>query len=193
MKSLNERTRSIRFLATDADGVLFDNSAWHGLIIDGVSRKPKIRSHYDGQGISLLRAIGIRVCVITSSHDIDSLPTRELVDRWNELPSAQGMGGWLPVELFENSEGSVKETVLRAWLSRHGGSSEECAVIGNDLGDAAMLSIAGLACAPADAELFIKKMCHFVTPRNGGSGAIRDVANLILDVMDINPLTLPTK
>src|SRR3989344_95724 len=51
----------------DGDGVITNNQ-----VLEGLDVKPKWRSHYDGQGISLLRAIGIRVCFITNEEGLSA-------------------------------------------------------------------------------------------------------------------------
>ena len=191
--TLEQLAQQVRFVAIDGDGVLFDNNAWHGLSINGMSLKPKTRSHSDGQGISFLRAIGMRICIITSAHGIDALAAREVTERWNNLPSAREEGGWSEVSLFENTEGLAKEAILRHWLASHGGTFAECVAIGNDIGDGSMLKAVAFPCAPADAEQAVKDICSFITPRNGGEGALRDVANLILEARGISPFSLPTR
>lgn len=190
---LNRRAKNTELIALDGDGVLFPNDAYEGLVIDGVSLKPKTRSHYDGQGISFLRGVGIKVCVITNAEGMDGQAARELVDRWNSLPSTRWPGCWSPVELLAGHDGKGKQEALEHWVGECHGSLGRCAVMGNDIGDYYMLRGAGLSACPIDAEPRIRKMCHFVADRTGGHGAVRDLCNLMLEARGIDPTTLPLK
>jgi 3-deoxy-D-manno-octulosonate 8-phosphate phosphatase (KDO 8-P phosphatase) len=54
------------------------------------------------------------------------------------------------------------------------------AYIGDDLIDIPLLRRVGLAVAVADAVDEVKAVCHFITQRPGGQGAVREVIELIL-------------
>lgn len=170
-----ELIRRIRYFAFDSDGVLFPNTVWEGAGI-----KPKVRSYYDGQGISLLRALGIRVCVITNERGASAAGVRATVKKWNELPSSM-RGDWPPIQLFEGCGGQKKLVTLTKWLRAHGGAPERCGAMGDDLIDAAMLQAVAFRAAPISGEEVIRRMCHFVSKRPGGEGAVRDLANLFVE------------
>ncbi len=191
-KSLRSKLCKIKFMAFDADGVLFVNDAFHGLVIEGKSLKPVTRSHYDGQGITFLRSLGIRVCIITGSYGVDAEAKTELAERWNGLPSAK-VGKLTPVEVFTDRDGPLKLVTLNAWLAKHQGSLAECAAMGNDVGDSWMLEAVSVAFAPSCAVESIKALATYVTKREGGRGAVREVADLILEARGINPRSLPLK
>src|SRR3989344_4510401 len=141
MKKLAESSigilQNLKFCALDSDGTIFPNNVWEGVTLplwNGEEVvpflfKPKLRSYYDGQGISLLRAIGIRVCVITNEKGDNAAGIRGLVQKLNDLPSAKkpiSEGGWHPIELFEGSGGPKKLLTLKGWLEKHGGTFGEC-------------------------------------------------------------------
>ena len=65
--------------------------------------------------------------------------------------------------------------------------------MGDDLIDAPLLRAVALAAAPVQAEEAIKNICAFVAKREGGAGAIRDFANMIVEMRGIDPFTLPTQ
>lgn len=52
--------------------------------------------------------------------------------------------------------------------------------MGDDLNDLPALLYAGLACAPADAAPEVISASSFVAVNNGGRGAVREAAELIL-------------
>lgn len=183
---------SLRFFAFDSDGCLFPNEVWEGVTVNGVQVKPKIRSYYDGQGISLMRALGIRICVITNERYENAFGVRSAVKKWNDLPSCRnGHGEWPQVDLFEGYGGARKLMKLRDWLAEHGGALSECGAMGDDLVDVPMLKAVGFAAAPASAEKSVKAVCDFVSERDGGHGAIRDLANFLVGHFGKDPLELP--
>ena len=174
---------NIKAVVFDGIGVFFSECVYihpeHG-------ERYAMRSHVDGQGISLLRAAGIRVALATSEK-IGF--TKMMIDKLNSLPSVKEET-WYPIELIDS--GSRVERIGE-WLASFGATWDECAYMGDDLGDYEPMKKAGLAAAPVQAEQVIKKIAHYVAPRRGGDGAIRDLCNLILEAKGIDPVTLPLK
>ena len=195
MDELTNSLRSVKYLAIDRGGVLFTNDEWHAFVVNGVSIKPKQRSHSDGQGITFLRALGIQICVFTTGVGESALAAKELVDRWNKLHTGAvpGQDVWPAVTLIENVEGQEKKDAVEKWLTGLGGTWKECAVMGNDFGDAQILKAAGVPTAPSDADESIQSLCSFVSKYPGGQGAIRELANTIIKVRGIDPFTLPVR
>ncbi len=180
--------RNIRVFLCDSDGVLFPNT-----VLMGAPYKAKHRSYYDGQGISLLRAVGIHVAFITNEKGGSAAAVRETVAKFNSLPSSkpQKVDGWEPVELYEGYGGEGKLEVAKRFLAERGFMLEQSAYMGDDLVDVPLLRAVALPAAPASAEQAIKNICRFVSERNGGEGAIRDFANRVLEGRGIDPFTLP--
>jgi 3-deoxy-D-manno-octulosonate 8-phosphate phosphatase (KDO 8-P phosphatase) len=46
------------------------------------------------------------------------------------------------------------------------------------------MSIAGLACCPADAVQEVKEVVHYISPLNGGFACVRDVIEKVLKLND---------
>ncbi|KKS44587.1 MAG: 3-deoxy-manno-octulosonate-8-phosphatase [Candidatus Azambacteria bacterium GW2011_GWA2_42_9] len=189
MKNIYELAKQIKVVVFDFDGVFTDNS-----VLEGAPYKGKIRSHYDGQGVSLLRALGIEVAVITNETGIHAEPVVGLVEKWNNLPSAKKPledGGWARVELFLGMGGPRKVEAAEQFLASIDASFEECAAMGDDLVDVPLLRKVAFPVAPAQAEKVVKEIALFVTERPGGAGAVRDFVNFILRARGIDPTTLP--
>jgi 3-deoxy-D-manno-octulosonate 8-phosphate phosphatase (KDO 8-P phosphatase) len=178
--------RLIKAAIFDGDGVLTDNRVLEGL----PGSKPRWRSHYDGQGISLLRAIGIKICFITNETGESARAIKELIERWNYLPSTAMWGG---VCLWTGRGGNAKVEIAQEWLSINGLDWGRCSVMGDDLVDVPMLRMASLKVAPITAEQVVLDMVDVVSVRPAGSGAIRDFANFVLQVRGVDPTTLPTQ
>ena len=182
--------KNLKAFAFDVDGVLFPNETWW--FSDGSFMKR--RSLYDGQGISLLRAMGIQVAFITSAKGEMAKPVEDLVSKWNALPSSKSgsdPNGWEHVRLFSSQNSLKKIETLKSWLTEINVPLTQCAAMGDDLVDLPMLRAAGFSVAPFQAEKNIKELCHYVTERSGGEGAIRDAVNYILNVRGVDPTTLP--
>ncbi|KKW23523.1 MAG: 3-deoxy-D-manno-octulosonate 8-phosphate phosphatase, YrbI family [Parcubacteria group bacterium GW2011_GWA2_51_12] len=186
--------KKIKAVVFDSDGCFFTNHVFEGAEVGGDQLKLKVRSYYDGQGVSLLRAIGIRVAFVTNEKDANSRALTGVVEKFNKLPSSAkipGDGGWEHVRLFTGMGGARKLEAAEIFLKEVGATFEECAAMGDDLVDVPLLRKVALSAAPAQAEQVIRDMVHFVTERNGGEGAVRDFANFILEARGIDPRTLP--
>jgi 3-deoxy-D-manno-octulosonate 8-phosphate phosphatase (KDO 8-P phosphatase) len=73
-----------------------------------------------------------------------------------------------------------KIPILEEILSKAGLSPQQVAYVGDDLTDIVVMRRVGLAVATANARPEVKKHAHFVTSLEGGRGAIREVAELLL-------------
>ena len=193
-ETLLAQARKIQAVALDCDGTLTDNTEVTGFDAPFVHGLLKRRSHYDGQGISLLRAIGIKVAIITGEGGgtAGARMVSALVERWNNLPSVES-GEWAKVDLYTDVFCHSKVAALDEWLRKIGISPEHCAAMGDDLVDFQMLRAVGFRACPITAEAVIKETADFISERPAGYGAVRDLANLILTARGIDPTTLPTK
>ncbi len=74
-----------------------------------------------------------------------------------------------------------KIPILDEIHARSGISLSEMAYMGDDLTDVVVMKRVGLAFAPANARPEVKRAAHYVTQASGGSGAVREVAEILLD------------
>ncbi len=187
---LKDVAKKIKVFFCDSDGVLFPNT-----VLMGTPEKTKYRSYYDGLGLLFLRELGIRVVFITNEKGESAKALRETVEKLNSLPSSkpQKVDGWEPIVLYEGCNSEKKLETAKEFLNQNGLTLEESAYMGDDLIDAPLLRAVALPAAPAQAEEAIKNICAFVATREGGAGAIRDFANMILEARGVDPFTLPTQ
>ena len=80
--------------------------------------------------------------------------------------------------VYENI--SPKTVVLDKILKKYRVSVEELCFVGDDLVDLCLLKRVGFAVAVFNACPEIKRVSHYITLREGGHGAVREVAELIL-------------
>lgn len=151
----------------DVDGVLTDGRIWLQSWPDGTAHEIKGFSAYDGAGLKLARAAGLRTGVITGRES--AAMARRAKEADIEFVF-QGRGEKLP----------AYEEILRTAKLK----DEEVAYIGDDLPDLAVLARVGLAITVANAVPEVKRAAHYVTKASGGNGAAREVVELLLKSQD---------
>ncbi|WP_293661834.1 HAD-IIIA family hydrolase [uncultured Phascolarctobacterium sp.] len=159
MKNVEKAAQAIKLLVLDVDGVMTDGSIY----LDAEQELFKSFNAKDGMGISCAVRCGLLVAIITGR-------CSPIIRR---RASELGI-----VEVCENVKD--KRVALAQLLQKYNLSLDETAYIGDDLNDLPVLTQVGLACAPADAVAEVKRVCHFVAEKNGGCGAVRQIAELIL-------------
>lgn len=149
----------IRLLLLDVDGVLTDGR----IIYDSQGVETKAFDVKDGHGLKLLRRAGLQIGLITGR---SSPVTRQ---RAEELQAEF---------LYQNAKD--KREALAQVLEQSGLQPQQVAYVGDDLVDLPVLQQVGFAVAVADAVPEVKTRVHYVTARNGGCGAVREVCELLL-------------
>lgn len=146
-------------LILDVDGVLTDGRIIYGNF--GIELKNF--DVKDGFGMLLLNRAGIKSTIITAKK------SRLLMKRAKEMKVAG---------LYQNAFNKLK--VYDDILKRFDLRDEEVCYIGDDLIDLPLLKRVGLAIGVKDGVAEIKKEAHYVTEKEGGKGAVREVIDLIL-------------
>ena len=157
--TLKERASKIRMLVLDVDGVLTDGK----LYFDHAGNELKAFNTRDGLGMKALQRCGIEVAVITGRK------SKAVAHRMSQLGIKHVYQG--------------REDKLNAFLHLldiTGLDEHEICYAGDDWIDLPVLMRAGLAISVADAEERVKEHAHWITLRNGGDGAVREMCNLIL-------------
>ncbi|GGK12025.1 KdsC family phosphatase [Luteimonas terricola] len=152
------RAARIRLACFDVDGTLTDGR----LYIAGDGTETKAFHVHDGLGLSLLKRAGIAVAFVTA----------------RTSPAAEIRARDLGVEAHTGIKDKL--ACVDGLRERLGLSREEVAFMGDDLTDLAVLSAAGLAAAPADAQPAILGHVHWQSLHRGGAGAAREFCDLLL-------------
>ena len=152
--------KRIRLVAMDVDGVLTDA----GMYYSESGEELKKFNTRDGMGIKLLQAAGLVTALIT-------MEETKLVTRRAEK-----------LAIPEVHQGvRDKLAVMREMVARHGLSLQQVAYIGDDVNDLEVLNAVGFGAAPADALPAVRNAVDYVCRQKGGEGAVREVADLILE------------
>ena len=159
MQDILNRTKDIKLLIFDVDGVLTDGS----IIIGDDGEEYKAFHSRDGHGMKLLQYTGVAVGIITGrtskvvEHRMTSLGINHVYQ-----------GQKLKLPAFEKM---LKKLELKP---------EQCAYVGDDWVDLAIMSRVGLAIAVQDADPLVREKAHWITKAYGGKGAAREVCELIM-------------
>lgn len=162
-QKLINRAKHIRLLLLDVDGVLTDGSLYYG----NNGEELKAFNIQDGLGIKLLQRNNIQVGIITGR-------SSELLAR-----RAKELGIKLVVQGREDKLTALEET-LDTTQQEYGYKMEEIAFLGDDLPDVAVIRRVGLGVAVANAREFVANNAHWQTTTPGGKGAVRELAEMIL-------------
>ena len=155
--------RSIRLVGLDVDGVMTDGGIYLGAA-DGKPVELKRYEIQDGLGVHFLKRAGVRVVIVTGRVS-DSVRLRALE---------------LEVDDVAQDPGARKLPAFLAMLDRHGIAPSEAAFVGDDFPDLAVLRLVGLPVAGGNAVPEVRTACKLQLTRNGGAGAVREFAELLL-------------
>ncbi|CAN2042112.1 3-deoxy-D-manno-octulosonate 8-phosphate phosphatase (KDO 8-P phosphatase) [Candidatus Magnetomoraceae bacterium gMMP-15] len=158
-KKILEKTKEIKALLFDIDGVFTDGS----IIYDNNGNEIKRFNVKDGLIVFILKRMGFKVGAITGrSSKVVELRCNELNLDFYRHGARKKLQDYDEFKkLFELEDKHI-------------------AYIGDDLIDLPILERCGLAVCPRDAREYIKDRVDFVTNTKGGEGVVRDVADFIL-------------
>jgi len=158
-ESISNRAKKIKLLLLDVDGVLTDGR----IVYDSKGCDTKFFDVHDGLGVYLLKKAGIKTILITAKG------SRAIRPRAKDMQAEA---------VFENI--SPKSSLLDNILKRYGVSIDEVCFVGDDLVDLCLMKRVGLPVAVFNATAEIKQIAAYITLREGGRGAVREIAELIL-------------
>ncbi len=160
MADLADKLAGLRLVVFDVDGVFTDGR----FLMDEDGREYKSFHTQDGYGVRRLLQAGIRVAVISgrNSRAVDVRMAELGVDRViqgcrHKVPELESVASALGIELAE------------------------AAYVGDDVPDLDAMRACGVAVAVANAVRIVREAADYVTARPGGGGAVREIADLVLD------------
>ena len=149
----------IKMLVLDVDGVLTDGS----ILIDSNGSESKFFNVVDGHGIWMWQKAGLKVAFLSG----------------RASKSTKYRAEQLGIDyVFEGCQDKL--AVLKQLLEKLSLSPNMVAYVGDDLLDLPPIRYAGFGVAVANAVDEVKQYADYVTTRQGGSGAVREVIEYIL-------------
>ncbi|HSA05624.1 MAG TPA: HAD hydrolase family protein [Candidatus Gastranaerophilales bacterium] len=154
-----DKIARIKLFAFDVDGVLTNGE----IIYTDKGEEIKIFNAKDGQGIANLVKNNYITAVITARESF-------IVDkRANDLNIK---------EVYQGIKNKFK--VIEILMQKYNLELSEIAYTGDDLPDICVLEKVGLAFCPYDAVEEVKQICHFISSKEGGKGAVREITDLLI-------------
>jgi len=154
----------IQMVLTDSDGCLTDGGMYYTENGDEIKKFCTL----DGKGLSMLREAGIITGIITGED-------RKIVERRAKK---------LHLDILKMGI-SDKLPVVKAIAAEYQIPLENICYIGDDLPDIPVIKSVGFGCSVSNAMPSVKEAATYITKTPGGSGAIREIADMILSAKNI--------
>lgn len=161
-KEILERLRRVQLLILDVDGVLTDGSITIGPDGKEVFKKFDVK---DGHALKhQVHDFDVRTAIITGR-------TSSIVEnRACELDIDH---------LYQGQKN--KRMAFQALLDLYALTPANVAYMGDDRPDVPLLEQVGFAAVPHDAHVTAKAVAHWISSRNGGCGAVRELIDLMIE------------
>jgi len=159
MQDIIQKTKQIRLVIFDVDGVLTDGH----LFFDQNGVEYKSFNAKDGQGLKLLMQSGVQVAIISGRK------SAAVEIRMKNLGIQH---------VYQGHENKI--AAFESLCSDLNLKPEQVAHVGDDLPDLALMSRAGLGIAVQDAHQEVIKRADWQTQLPGGRGAAREVCDFIM-------------
>ncbi|WP_223033474.1 KdsC family phosphatase [Hanstruepera marina] len=162
-KSYKEYLKHITTFILDIDGVLTDGS------VMVTTSGEMLRSMNIKDGYALKTAIdkGFNICIISGGSN-EGVRVR-----------LNGLG---VTDVFLGAHNKIEQ--LNTYLASKHVHLKHVLYMGDDLPDYPVMKLVGLPTCPQDAAPEIKAISKYVSHKNGGKGAVRDVIEQVLKVQD---------
>jgi 3-deoxy-D-manno-octulosonate 8-phosphate phosphatase (KDO 8-P phosphatase) len=157
--TLTERIKPLRLVAFDVDGVLTDG----GLYLSDSGEEFKRFNSLDGHGLKMLKASGVELAIITGR-------TSKCVEL-----RARNLG---ITRLYQGIEDKL--AAMQSLLSDLKLPPEAAAFMGDDVVDLPVMTRVGLALSVPAAPQIVRDHAHYVSQREAGYGAVREVCEMIM-------------
>jgi 3-deoxy-D-manno-octulosonate 8-phosphate phosphatase (KDO 8-P phosphatase) len=153
------RAKKIKVVIFDVDGVLTDG----GLTIGDDGQEYKTFNTQDGLGMKLLKQSGVQMAIITGR---SSKVVTQRAESTGVMHFYQGV---------DNKLEAFNDLILKLNIK-----PEEAAFMGDDVVDMPPMLRCGLAISVPAAPESVKQRSHYVTSKQAGHGAVREVCELIM-------------
>lgn len=157
--ALVEKLQKVKLVVFDVDGTLTDGR----IILDDTAREYKQFDCKDGMGISLLQKAGLKVALLTGRYSF--LTTRRAQE--------------LQVKYVIQGERDKENALLRL-MQELNVTDDELAAMGDDINDMPLFKHAAVSASPRDGYYYMRSIADIKLNADGGRGAVREFADLIL-------------
>jgi 3-deoxy-D-manno-octulosonate 8-phosphate phosphatase (KDO 8-P phosphatase) len=164
MEIKNKELKKIKAIFMDVDGVLTDGKIYYGDILEEmVDLRVKSFHVRDGMAINVAQRAGLKIGFITGRSSF----------------AAEKRAEELKIDyLFQNAKNKLG--VIRDICKNEILQLDEICYIGDDLIDIPAMCAVGFAATVNDAPVEVRQHAHFISEKNGGTGAIWEIIRFIL-------------
>ncbi|WHF50787.1 HAD hydrolase family protein [Chryseobacterium gotjawalense] len=159
--SYKSNLKKIKAFVFDVDGVFTDGSVY--LMPDG--SMCRVMNVLDGYAVVKARKYNYPICVITGGDD----------------PMVRNRINYLGITDYYAKIGDKLEK-FEEFKKKYDLQNHEILTMGDDLPDLGMMKISGISACPENSVAEIKLMSHYISPVQGGKGAVRDVIEQVMKV-----------
>ena len=161
MKNYKEILSNIDTFIFDVDGVLTDGS----LTVTTDGEMLRTMNVKDGYALKAALDSGYKIAIISGGTN-EGVRTR-----------LKALG----VEfIYLGAHDKIKQ--LNSFINSSGVNMNNILYMGDDIPDIPVLKVVGLSCCPQDAVNEVKEVSTYVSNKNGGKGAVRDVIEQVMKI-----------
>ncbi|WP_299127810.1 HAD family hydrolase [uncultured Winogradskyella sp.] len=160
-KSYKEYLSQITTFIFDVDGVLTDGS----VTVNTDGELLRTMNVKDGFALKIAIDAGFKMCIISGGSN-EGVRKR--------------LAGLGIKDIYLGAHNKIEQ--LNEFLSKNTIKPSEVLYMGDDIPDYPVMALVGLPCCPQDAVPEIKSISKYISHKNGGKGAVRDVIEQVLKV-----------
>lgn len=162
-----EEIIDIKIIIFDFDGVFTDNF----VNIDENGKESVTCSRSDGLGLKRLKQIGIKTMILSTEKN-PVVSARALKLEVNAIQGVEDKGSEL-INICEDNKVDIENVMY----------------VGNDINDIPAFKIAGITVGVKNSYSEIYPYIRFLTSKNGGEGAVREVCDVIFNKLSSQRIT----
>lgn len=155
------RLKDIKAFVFDVDGVFTDGSVY--LLPEG--SMTRVMNVLDGYAVVKARKYDYPICVITGGDD----------------PMVRKRINYLGIIEYY-AKVSDKLEKFEEFKQKYNLKNEEILTMGDDVPDLEMMRISGISACPENSVAEVKLISDYISPLQGGKGAVRDVIEQVMKV-----------
>ena len=161
MKNYKEILHTIDTLIFDVDGVLTDGS----LIVNSDGELLRKMNVKDGYALKAAIESGLNLVIISGG-------TNEGVRERLKILGIK--------HIYLGAHNKLNQ--LNKYIDSTSTDLNKIMYMGDDIPDVPVMKLVGLACCPQDAVNEVKEISNYVSDKNGGKGAVRDIIEQIMKI-----------
>ncbi|PWJ60125.1 3-deoxy-D-manno-octulosonate 8-phosphate phosphatase (KDO 8-P phosphatase) [Dyadobacter jejuensis] len=161
----DERFKRISTFIFDIDGVMTDGSV---LALES-GEQARIFNVKDGYGINRAIKMGYRVAILSAQNQVGVRKRLEYL----------GI-----TDIFIGASPDGKLPIYQKYMADNQLTEDEVVFMGDDLPDYEVMLTGVMGACPADSSPEILEIADYISPKNGGQGAVRDLVERVMKAQD---------